>query len=139
MYFFNSSAVLVPTSQAFGPWFALDKQSLSHTRIRPLQTGASSGLIIAPCAGHGITWACPYSPLANRGTQQPVFSLRVPLSFFFVWVCWKRGECGAFFLGCGASSFFLDHFDLDVWHSVERNVQKPQAFLTHSQCVNVTS
>ena len=44
-----------------------------------------------------------------------------------------------FFLGCGAFSFFLDQFDLDVWHSVEKNDQKPQAFLTHSQCVNVTS
>ena len=66
------------------------------------------------------------------------FSLRVcPCRVFFVWVWWEREKCGAFFWGCGAFSFFLDQFDLDVWQ--EKNDQKPQAFLTHSQCVNVTS
>jgi hypothetical protein len=93
------------------------------------------------CAGQGITWSCPYSHIANRGTQQPAFSFVCPCRVFCVGVMGRRGvECGAFFvLGCGAFPFFLDRFDLGVWHSVERNVPKPKAFLTHSQCVNLTS
>ena len=93
------------------------------------------------CAGQRITWSCPYSHIANRGTQQPAFSFVCPCRVFCVGVMGRRGvECGAFFvLGCGAFPFFLDRFDLGVWHSVERNVPKPQAFLTHSQCVNLTS
>ena len=114
----------MPTSQAFGPWFALDKQSLSHTRIRPLQTGASSGLIIAPCAGHGIAWACPYSPLANRGTQQPVFSLRVPLSFFLGGCDGNVGSAALFVLGAALLLFswtILTWMFGTLWRGTSRN------------------
>ena len=38
------------------------------------------------CAGHGITWSCPYSPLAKRGTQQPFFSFVCPGRVFCVGV-----------------------------------------------------
>ena len=85
------------------------------------------------CAGHGITWSCPYSPLAKRGTQQPVFSFVCPGRVFCVGVIVDHtvvlyGNAGsaALFSFWGAALFLFSWTILTwifgtLWRGTSRN------------------